>query len=118
MCIACHTLDASQYPQHGQACASKHLEHLEAVVFHHDCKEGAEGMCRNASPARLQVQPMNFSGSALRTIWMVLLKDRCSTLSSLLRHRAKLQLHVLKAAEGQHTVLVLKQVSHWHAEVL
>ncbi len=49
---------------------------------------------------------------------MVLLKDRCSTLSSLLRHRAKLPLHVLKAAEGQHAVLVLKQVSHWHAEVL
>ena len=49
---------------------------------------------------------------------MVLLKDRCSTLGSLLRHRAKLPLHVLKAAEGQHAVLVLKQVSHWHAEVL
>jgi hypothetical protein len=49
---------------------------------------------------------------------MVLLKDRCSTPGSLLRHRAKLPLYVLKAAEGQHAVLVLKQVSHWHAEVL
>ena len=38
---------------------------------------------------------------------MVLLKNRRSALGSLLRHRAKLQLHVLKAAEGQHAVLVL-----------
>ena len=46
--------DASQHPPHGQACASKHLEHLEAVVFHHDCKEGAEGDVskRLDSPAR------------------------------------------------------------------
>ena len=49
---------------------------------------------------------------------MVLLKDRCSALGSLLRHRAKLPLHVLKAAEEQYAALLLKQVSHWHAEVL
>jgi hypothetical protein len=49
---------------------------------------------------------------------MVLLKNRRSALGSLLRHRAKLPLYVLKAAEGQYAVLVLKQVSHWHAEVL
>ena len=58
------------------------------------------------------------SGSALGTIWMVLLKDRCSAIGSFLRQRAKLPLHVLKAAEGQHTVLIFKKVSHWHAEVL
>ena len=35
------------------------------------------------------------------------MKDRCPTPGPLLRHRAKLPLHVLKAAEGQHAVLVL-----------
>jgi len=36
---------------------------------------------------------------SLGIVWMVLLKDRCSALGSLLRHRAKLPLHVPKAAE-------------------
>ena len=64
--------DASQHPPHGQACASKHLEHLEAVVFHHDCKEGAEGDVSKRLTRRLalQVQPMSFSHSALGTIWL------------------------------------------------
>jgi hypothetical protein len=35
-----------------------------------------------------------------------------------LRHCTKLSLHVPKAAEGQHAVLGLEQVSHWHTEVL
>jgi hypothetical protein len=43
---------------------------------------------------------------------MVLLKDRCSTLGLLLCHGAKLPLHLLKATERQHAVLVFKQVSH------
>jgi hypothetical protein len=72
----------------------------------------------SAASGALAPDLRELSGSALGTIRMVLLKDRCSTPGSLLRHRAKLPLYVLKAAEGQHAVLVLKQVSHWHAEVL
>jgi hypothetical protein len=35
-----------------------------------------------------------------------------------LRLRAELPLNFLKAAEGRHAVLILKQVAHWHAAVL
>jgi hypothetical protein len=75
------------------------------------CELGAAGLNNDAaSKSTWAVVDYSHASKAARrpgggplaatTTRMVLLKNRCSALGSLLRHRAKLPLYVLKAAEG------------------